>query len=108
MRFSSPGVAAMPDRRQIELHFQERFSGEAIEIEVDGGKVAAFSAKTRYQIGLAHVETISVLDNSKIKLRISDSFTEEFEPVKGITYYLVRKTDKRITVTPSHEMPKYM
>lgn len=48
----------MPNRRDIELHLQEGFAGETVEITLDGASVARVEARTRMQTGLACVERL--------------------------------------------------
>jgi hypothetical protein len=57
----------------VELHFQDGFNGEGIEVLVDGGVRAAFTAKTRYQINLAHVAEVDLKPGQKLAIRIENA-----------------------------------
>lgn len=70
-------MTAYPDKENrskatVELHFQEIFSGEHIDIVVDGEVRAQFVAKTRFQTGLAHIETIELYDEQEVVLKIQE------------------------------------
>ena len=54
----------------IEIHFQEIFSGERIEVLAGGAIVADVTAKTRFQTGLAHIERLRLRDGEEVTLRI--------------------------------------
>lgn len=43
-----------------EIHFQNGFTGDAVEVRVDGVLVSSFQARTRMQIGVAHVLPLEV------------------------------------------------
>ena len=54
----------------IEIHFQEIFSGERIEVLAGGAIVADVTARTRFQTGLAHIERLRLHDGEEVTLRI--------------------------------------
>lgn len=54
----------------IEIHFQEIFSGEHIEVSAGGTVLADVTAKTRFQTGLAHIERLRLHDGEEVTLRI--------------------------------------
>ncbi len=53
----------------LELHFQEGFDGEDIEILVGGRVVARMRLRTRMQTGLAHIEKL-MLSNDEAKREV--------------------------------------
>jgi antitoxin (DNA-binding transcriptional repressor) of toxin-antitoxin stability system len=63
-------AVAMPAMREIELHLQEGFRGETVAIRLDGAPVAELVARTRMQLGLAHVERLQVRAGQTLALAI--------------------------------------
>ncbi|MEE8104170.1 MAG: hypothetical protein V3T86_01395, partial [Planctomycetota bacterium] len=53
-----------------ELHFQEGFGGETVEVLVDGVVAARFEARTRNQIGLAHIEKLELSPGQEVTVRL--------------------------------------
>jgi hypothetical protein len=53
----------------IEFHFQEGFSGQTFEIIASGSICATVTARTRYQINLAHIETIELNESDEVVIR---------------------------------------
>jgi hypothetical protein len=49
-----------------EIHFQSGFTGEPIEVRVDGVLVSSFQARTRMQVGVAHVLPLEVDADRKV------------------------------------------
>lgn len=66
----------MPDTREIELHLQEGFTGETVVIRLDGALMGELAARTRMQIGLAHVERLRVRAGQTLSLAIPASRLE--------------------------------
>lgn len=94
---------------QLELHFQDGFSGETIDVLVDGEARARFQAKTRYQINLAHVQELSVDPGRKLEVRLADSGASIGIPVEsGKKYYVVSKKDEQLFVSATDRMPGYL
>lgn len=62
----------MPQTREIELHLQEGFAGEAVEITLDGAPLARVVARTRMQLGLAHVERFAARAGQVLALAIPE------------------------------------
>jgi len=56
--------------RSLELHLQEGFSGQAVIVAVDAQVCARFDARTRLQLGLAHVETLSVEPGQTVTVEV--------------------------------------
>jgi antitoxin (DNA-binding transcriptional repressor) of toxin-antitoxin stability system len=57
--------------REIELHLQEGFAGEAVEVTLDGAPLARVVARTRMQLGLAHVERLQARAGQVLALAIA-------------------------------------
>ncbi|MFL4468364.1 hypothetical protein ACERZ8_00200 [Tateyamaria armeniaca] len=62
-------------KMKLELHFTEGFSGQQISIHVNGRTVAEFSALTRFQTGLAHIEVLDLPDGEEVVIDFSDPKT---------------------------------
>jgi len=74
---ATPHTASMPtpaeDRAMAmdcELHLQEGFTGETVVIEVDGQEITRVEARTRMQIGLAHIEKLSLTPGQMVAIRL--------------------------------------
>ena len=73
----------------IEIHFQEIFSGEPIEVLAGGAIVAEVTAKTRFQTGLAHIERLRLRDGEEVTLRIPALGLETKTTIEVARPYLV-------------------
>jgi hypothetical protein len=93
----------------VELHFQDGFSGESIEVLVDGKVRAVFTAKTRYQINLAHIAKVDLKPGQKLAIRVENTGgTIEF-PTSGTgKYYVISKNFEQIVVKRTDNMPGYL
>ncbi|MGE0280611.1 MAG: hypothetical protein AB7P20_08365 [Rhizobiaceae bacterium] len=85
---------------EIELHFQEAFSGETIQILLNGKLVAERSMKTRYQTGLAHIEKLDAKPGDEIEVRVAgkgiSSKVNIVDSDKNTSNYKVIMKDGRI------------
>jgi hypothetical protein len=66
-----------------ELHFQEGFGGETLVVAVDGVEVARFIAKTRMQIGLAHIEKLTLKVGQTVTIRLIENAVEASHVVEA-------------------------
>lgn len=90
---------------KLELHFTEGFSGQEISIHVADRIVAEFSAQTKFQTGLAHIEMLDLRDGQEVVINFSDPKTSVHLDVDAshrfVTFALqdgkltTRKTDTR-------------
>jgi hypothetical protein len=93
----------------VELHFQDGFSGETVEVLVNGEVRAAFSAKTRYQINLAHMEPVRVKLGDLLSIRVKDSpVSIEMKVETDQKYYVISRREHALFVERTNELPKYM
>ena len=93
----------------IELHFQNGFSGETVEIEVDGRVASSFTARTRYQINLAHIEAVELTRGQEVVVRLPDLGISVRIPAAGSRkYYEISKSDEQIHVNATDDLPKYL
>jgi hypothetical protein len=56
-------------RHHFEFHFREGFTGQTFEIVSAGIVRATVTARTRLQIGLAHIEAIELHDGEEVLIR---------------------------------------
>lgn len=93
----------------FELHFQEGFSGESVVVEVDGLPVSRFTANSRFQTGLAHIERVQITDGSEIKIAIPAAGAKATIKASRLTPYIViNLKDKRLLLEANAESPGYM
>jgi hypothetical protein len=101
------GDMAMPVTH--ELHFQEGFSGQTVEVLVDGTEVARFEARTRMQIGLAHIERLDLSPGDVVTVRIGDGATSaSITAESGKTYFNINLKDHKLIMDSTESSPGYM
>lgn len=92
-------------KMNIELQFTEGFTGQKISIRIEGEIVADFTAQTKFQTGLAHIEVLDLQDGEEVTVTIGEPEIELRLDVDAsqpfVTFALqdgilnVSKTDKR-------------
>jgi hypothetical protein len=93
----------------VELHFQDGFSGESIEVLVDGEVRAVFTAKTRYQINLAHIAEVDLKPGQELAIRVENAGDTIKLPSNGTSkYYVISKNLEQIVVKRADNMPGYL
>lgn len=101
------GDMAMPATH--ELHFQEGFSGETVEVLVDGVRVARFEARTRMQIGLAHIERLDLSPGDVVTVRIGDDATSASVTAEpGKTYLNINLKNDKLILESTESSPGYV
>lgn len=93
----------------VELHFQEGFSGEAVDISVNGKPASHLVAKTRVQTGLAQIERLSLANGDTVRITIPATGAET--SIKASTaqpYVAVNLTDGQINIQARKDSPGYM
>jgi hypothetical protein len=55
-----------------EIHFQEGFADETVLVAVDGVEIARFTASTRMQLGLAHIERLRLDPGQTVTVGLPD------------------------------------
>jgi hypothetical protein len=94
---------------QYELHLQEGFSGEGVEVLVDGEIVAEFEARTRMQIGVAHVEKLALDPGQTVTVRIRDGDIQgSITATAGKKFIIVNLSGSLLSMKNSDEMPRYI
>ena len=96
----------MPDA--VEFHFQEFFRGEEVRILVNGEPAAAFTATTRPQIGLAHVQPVQAGAGDRVTVCIDGVGERSIDIEEGVAYWIVNLVDGALTVVPGRDSPRYM
>jgi hypothetical protein len=93
----------------VELHFEDGFAGETIEVLVDGEVRATFRAKTRYQVNLARVEPVDVKPAHVLAVRVKETGTYAARLVDGPDkYFVVSNRPEGVSLTRTDEMPKHL
>ncbi len=94
---------------QYELHLQEGFSGEGVEVLVDGETVAEFEARTRMQIGAAHVEKLTLDPGQTVTVRIRDRDIQgSITATSGKHFIIVNMSGSLLNMKSSDERPGYI
>ncbi len=94
---------------QYELHLQEGFSGEGVEVLVDGEIVAEFEARTRMQIGVAHVEKLVLDPGQTVTVRIRDGDIQgSIKATTGKKFIIVNLSGRLLNMQISNERPGYL
>lgn len=92
----------------LELHFQDGFSGDAIEVLLEGHVVASFTARTRTQINLAHVERLEVRPDQRITIRCGQLPEHVVSAGRPPAYVVVRKVAQRLEIERTQQAPGYL
>lgn len=93
----------------VELHFQDGFSGETVEVLVNGEVKASFTAKTRYQINLAHVQPVALAAGDRLTIRVKEPPASVNLGIESVhKYYVISWRAEKMLIEPTDELPKYM
>ena len=94
---------------EIELHFQDVFSGEEIEILLNDMVVAKRSMKTRFQTGLAHIEKLNVDLGDEIEVRVAgQSSGDSIKVLQNIYDYRITMSNASINIEASKDRLRYL
>jgi hypothetical protein len=92
-----------------EFHFQEGFTGEPVEISVDGKPIARFNAKTRLQLGLAHIERLELEPGQVVSICIEDlNLAQSVSVPADQDYIKVNRAADGLDVEPTSTLPGYL
>ncbi len=95
--------------QSYELHFQEGFTGEAIEIRLDGKLVKTIKPKTRMQTGLAQIETIDAAPGQKVAVRAEESGeSAELTLRKGQQFVNIARLAAGLVIESADVSPGYL
>ncbi len=88
--------------RTIELHFQDGFDDDTVDVLVDGASIAAPTLKTKHQLGLAHIQPVALDDGQTIALLLHGADAPVRVPrIEGVDAYVVRKVGPALTIAPA-------
>ena len=92
-----------------ELHLQEGFAGETVVIEVDGVEIVRVEARTRMQIGLAHIEKLGLKPGQTVAVRLPDlNLLTEHRVVAGRPFIQVTLENGALRVKAAETSPGYL
>ena len=96
-------------KKPIEFHFQEIFRGERIDIMTGDEILAQVTAKTRFQTGLAHIETLELCDGEEVRLEIRElDLKASLEVDVTRPYVTVNLIDGQLRVETTTVSPGYL
>lgn len=101
--------AVLAQEQPVELHFKDTYAGEEVIVSLNGEEVETFVAKTRFQIGLAHVvhikaETGTVIGISIPQLDLAETITLETLP----RYVIIRLQKGDLIIEQTDQPQMYM
>lgn len=92
-----------------ELHLQEGFAGETVDIEVDGVQVARIAARTRMQTGLAHIEKLALQPGQTVTVRLhASNLFGQHTVAAGQPYIQVTLDHGALRIRASAALPGYL
>lgn len=100
------GELAMP--ATYELHFQEGFTGETVEILVDDAVVASFQARTRMQISLAHIERMELAPAQVVTIRVDGAISGSITADRDKKFIKINLKDNKILLDAVSSTPGYL
>ena len=94
---------------RVEIHFQELFQGEPVDIVVGGEVRARVEPRTDFATALAHIEPIEVREGEEVTLRIADGDVEASVRVDASTPFVVATLSQgRLTLRRTETRPGYV
>lgn len=97
----------MSEKHAIELHFRGGFDGQAIEVMINGRPVASFTARTRTQIGLAHIEKLEINEDDSVVVRVGGA-EKPVAVVRGVNQYAIDLREGGLNIEPARNKLRYM
>ena len=96
-----------------ELHFQEGFLGQKIEVLLDDRRVAEVAPRTRPQIGLAIITKITAQDGQKVTVMMVSEQSDGNDTVSAVfdrqkPYLTLNLVDGSLTVRATDTLPGYL
>lgn len=103
---TGPGRGIMVE---VEFHFTEGFTGQPVRIQAPGAE-AAFTAKTRLMLGLAHIAPLVLADGEEVTLTVDDTpggtVTVTVEAERP--FVVISRSGDGLTVTSRAQRPGYV
>lgn len=93
---------------EVEIHLQEVFSGETVWLTVDGRDRARLEARTRFQTGLAGIETLRVHEGEEVTIRVDGGRCANVTAERSTPYIVVKMIEGRLEVTKTARCPGYL
>ena len=93
----------------IEIHLQEGFRGESVAIEIDGVAIARLQPRTRFQLGLAHIERVTAAAGQSLRIALPDLELEAEHRIRADDHWLVvNRRDHALTIRSVTDAPGYV
>jgi hypothetical protein len=94
---------------EYQLHFQEGFSGETVQVSVGGTELVRFVATTRQQIGLAYIERLQLSPGETVQISImTKGISESFVLKKGEYHVCINLVQDKLEIISSKKSPGYL
>jgi hypothetical protein len=92
----------------FEMHFQDWFTGEAVEVAVNGVVVTRFQARTRAQISLAHIEKLALSPADEVTIRVAGQPPKRVPLDPEKPFILVNLLEGELSVEAAQTSPGYV
>lgn len=100
---------SLAQEQPVELHFTEGFAGEEITVSINEEEVRRFSAKTRFQIGVAEIVHLQVSPGDVVGISVGDLETEEtITLAEPPLYVIVRFENGELILELTDEQQRYL
>ena len=95
---------------QIEFHFQEGFTGQAVTIMAEGTVLAELIAQTSLMTGLAEIVPLELRDGEEVWLRVGDdpALTERVSIDTSNPFVTIRMEEDGLHVEQVNRRPGYL
>lgn len=95
--------------KSVEFHFQEGFTGHVVTLAVDGKVQLSSETQTRYQIGLARIETFELTSGQTVTIEVPDlKIGETYEVGESDQWVSVNRIDHSLVIRPEIQSPGYL
>lgn len=92
----------------IEIHLQDGFRDDPVDVVVDGVLRARTTATTRFQIGLADILSVDVKPGSDVEIRLPViGKTKRVQVQPDRPYIMVQKEGRDLRVEMTSEQQRY-
>lgn len=99
---------AEPRRTGFEFHFTEGFSGQEVRIVMDGRVIARAELRTRFQIGLAHIEAVGLPGGKEVIVDLGRDGEARLRLDEERPFVTVSLAGGKLTVAASADRPGYL
>ena len=91
-----------------EIHFTEGFTGQSVIIEAGDRRIAEPELRTRFQTGLAHIETLDLEEGEKVSFHAEGIEEKSFTAETERPFVVVRLDNGALDIAKSHDRPGYV